>query len=844
MAKKTKEAEHEQMLNDLWMGITEEDFLNEDSVSLEDIVEFNTPAMTLFIQNINLFRQLTMEKDGLKPIERRLLYMMYEAGAYMTSKNDRKSSRKSSKIVGDTMGIHAHSDASIYATLVGNGQYWKNAVPLIKPFGNFGNMVNSEEYAHMRYTEALVSYYGYMCFFKDIDKDCLEMIVSTTGGDRKEDDEPMALPSRYPNILVNGGFGMASGNLFCIPPFNIHDIIKNTKQVLRHPETTSIYMIPDFPTECEIIEDEKGIRNLCETGKGSIKMRATIEIDQMKNKDWVLKIKNIPWMVTWSVVLEQILDLHSKGQIPIKDLADHSGQVKDKDGTIKTILNYHIIIDKSHDPYRVRNKLYKLTHLEKPLAVDFNIVTNDLHVERPSLRGMIQMWIDSRREYKRRLYNKTLAKLNARIALLNILIYLTDKSRITKTMDIVSKNSLNNVVSELMKVQKMNSYQANQIINMGLKAFHKDAHEQYVAELKECEKKKADILEIIHSNKKIDNTIADELDELEQWATPRKSKLIKDEGQIEVADTDHVVVVSSQNFIKKLAYKQEAPDKSLGLGNFKNNDFPKIIIPKINNLESVTFFDMYGRYSTVPVYDIESTANTHVGLPIYGVTKLNGPIISYMRDLNPESIKDIEKMTKSKLSIISLSAMGYAKRTPIEEFMGQRNASNTVYAKTRPDDFIVYADLFIDDSNVLLYSAQGDYVFINGKDISSQSKQGTGVQTFKLADEDQCVGLASIGKMDTHLIVVTEKGLVKRCETSYMGDPGKRKMSSYLMTLDPNDKVIWVGSVEKEKNLCIYTRTEYIQIEIEKIPVLGRKAKGKKLIPIPLGSNVIDIKVI
>ena len=842
MAKKKDE---QQVLDELWYGITEEDFLNEDRIINEDIVTYNSPSMDLFIQNINLFRQLPLEKDGLKPIERRLLIMMYEAGAYMTSKNDRKASRKSSKIVADTMSIHAHSDASIYATLVGNGQYWKNAIPLIRPYGNFGNITSSEEYGHMRYTEALVSYYGYMCFFKDIDKDCLEMIDSTTGGDRKEDDEPLALPSRYPNIIINGGFGMASGNLFCIPPFNVNDVIKNTIQVLKHPETTSVYMIPDFPTECEIVEDEKGIRNLCETGKGSIKLRATIDIETKKNGDWILRIRNIPWMVTWSEVVNQILSLYKEGQLQIKDVEDHSKQIKNKDGSIKTVLDYYIIIDKSHDPYRLKAKLYKLTQLEKPLAVDFNIVNNDLRVQRPSLRELIQMWIDSRREYKRRLYNKTLAKVNARIALLNILIYLTDKSRITKTMDIISKNSLSDVNKELMKVQKMNSYQANQIMNMGLKAFHKDAHKEYLEELDKCEKKKVEILDIMHSNKKIDKVIAEELEELEQWATPRKSKLIANGDNIEVADTVHTIVISAQNFIKKLAYRHESPDKPMGLGNFKNNDFPKIIIPNINNLESITFFDMYGRYSTLPVYDIESTTNTHVGLPIYGPTKLNGPIISYMRDLNPESIKGIEKATKSKLSLISLSAMGYAKRTPIEEYMSQRNASNSIYAKTRPDDFIVYADLFIDNSNIVIYSANGDYVFINGKDISSQSKQGTGVQTFKVSDGDQCVGLASVGKDDTHLIVVTEKGIVKRCETSYMGDPGKRKMSSYLTTTDPNDKVIWVGSVNEnvEKYLNIYTRTEFIQIEIEKIPVLSRKAKGKKLIPIPLGSNVIDIRV-
>jgi len=846
MAKKNKNEISEQELQDLWSGITEEDFLNEEFITTEDIVDYNTPAMTLFMQNVNLFRQLTMEKDGLKPIERRLLYMMYEAGAYMTSKNDRKASRKASKIVGDTMGIHAHSDASIYSTLVGNGQYWKNAVPLIKPYGNFGNLANSEEYAHMRYNEALVSYYGYCCFFKDIDKDCLEMITNTVGGDRKDDDEPMALPSRYPNILINGGFGMASGNLFCIPPFNIYDVIKNTKLILQHPETTSVYMIPDFPTSCDIVEDENGLRQLCETGKGSIKMRAEIEIDALKNKDWVLKIKTIPWMVTWSTVTEQILKLYQGGQLQIKDIADNSKQIKDKNGTIKTVLDYWIIIDKSHDPYKFKSKLYKLTQLEKPLAIDFNVVTNDLHVDRPSLRGLIQMWIDSRREYKRRLYNKTLAKLNARILLLNILIYLTDKSRITKTMEIIHKNSLKDAVSELMKLQKMNSYQANQIINMGLKAFHKDAHDQYVEELKSCEKKKEDILKIMHSNKKIDKIIADELDELEEWATERKSKLVHLSDDIQVADTDHIIVVTGQNLIKKLAYKQESLDKSLGLGNFKTNDYPKVILPKVNNLESITFFDEAGRFSTIPVYNIDSTPASHVGLPIYSVTKLNTPIVSCITDFNSESIQFIEERSGSTLSIISLSCNGYIKKTPVVDFMKNKNVTNSMYAKIRDDDYIVYADIFIDNTNILVYSEDGDYTFIKGEDVPTQSKVGTGLQCIKVSGKDKCKGIAAIGSEDTHVIVVTERGFVKRCETVYLGQPGKRKVSSYLCSMEANDKVIWVGAVNEkvEKRLCIFTRTDYTEIQIEDIPVYARKAKGKKMISVPMGSNLIDIKVL
>lgn len=827
----------------LWDGIDESDFLNEDFITEVDILELNVPAMTSFIQNINLFRQLTMEKDGLKPIERRILYTMYEAGAYLTSRNDRKNSRKSVKIVSDTMSLHGHGDASIYSTVVNNGQYWKNSVPWIKPYGNFGNLSDSDGYAHMRYTEALASYYGYMCFFKDLDKDCLEMIPSTIGGDNKEDEEPFALPSRYPNILVNGGFGMASGNLFCIPPFAIDDIITYTKKVLKHPETTSVYMIPDFPTECDIIDTDGSIRDFCETGKGSIKLRSTIDIEQKKNGDWILRIRNIPWLVNFAKIKDKLLELTKSGVLQIKTVEDHSDQVVMKDKSIRTILDYWIILDKSHDPYQFKNRLYKLTQLENPISIDFNVVTNDLQVGRPSLRGLIQMWIDSRREYKRRLYNKSMGKLNARMSLLRILITLTDGANIDKTIKIIRTHSSSEAIQALMKMQDMNSYQATKILDMGLRVFHKDAHEQFIEEYNKCQEKFDDYMEIIHSVKKIDAEIADELDELKEWATPRKCRLITEESEQQVANTDHTIIVTNENLIKKLPYKVEVDGKPITMGSFKNGDYPKLLLMKVNNLETITFFDMFGRCSAVPVYKIDSTPNTHTGIPAYDATKLNGKIITCLNNFNKESIDFIEERAGTKLSIVTLTESGYIKKTPIQEFVGLRNMTNMIYTKLRENDFIVYADILMDSSNLLVYTQQGGYTFISAKDIPSQSKQGTGLSCISLRDMDACVGLTAVGEKDTHLIVVTEKGLVKRCETAYLGEAGKRKVASYLSTLEANDRIIWVGSVAKEKTLCVFTRSEYTEIAIDDIPVLARKAKGKKLINVPLGSNVISMYV-
>lgn len=844
MSEKKKKSEKE--LQELWSGITEEDFLNEKYIEEVDIVDYNVPAMTLFIQNTNLFRQLTMEKDGLKPIERRMMYMLYEAGAYMTSKNDRRAFRKSSKIVGDIMGIHAHSDESIYDTLVSNGQRWKKSVPLIKPSGNFANVTSSDEYGHMRYTEALASYYAYCCFFKDIDKDCLEMIISTTGGDRKADDEPLALPTRYPNILVNGGFGLAMGNMFCIPPFQIDDIIENTIKVINNPDIPSIYMIPDFPTGCDIVDEDGSLHTMCETGKGSFKLRSTIEIDRKKNDgDWILKIKNVPWLSDFAKCKDRIYELYKSGDLQIKTVIDNSYQTKTKDGDIETQIDFWIVVDRSLDPYQFRNKLFKLTALEKPLNVDFNVVTNELRVNRPSLKDLIQMWIDSRREYKRRLYNKTLSKLNARIGILEILIHLTEKSRVTKTMKIITESSLNEAASKLMKEQKMNSFQAQQILGMGIKAFHKDAHDEYVAELKTVIEKKEEIMKIVHSNKKIDKIIIKELEELRQWAVPRRCDIVDSNYRV-IADTDHLLVITNGNLIKKIGYKQEIVGKPISMGTFKTNDYPKFIIPKINNLDTVSFFDMYGNYSTIQVYDIENTASANVGIPVYDIAKLSGPVISMMRDFNEESIRRLYECCDTTLNLVSLSADGFIKKTPVESFLGHK-AKNTRYSKIRENDYLVAVSLLLDTTVVIVYTAKGDFSILNTGELPEHSKNSTGLSCVNLDDMDMCIGLSAIGNEDQYLIVVTERGMVKRVEVEYLGDisPRRKKIKSYLTSLDDGDKVVWIGAAnDKDKYLKVFTRTDYYEILIDDIPILSRKSKGKKMIAVPLGSGLINIEVI
>ena len=254
----------------LWYDINESDFLAEsENIIDEEISSYDKQAMIYFSQNVNLLRHLPRLADSLKPVERRVLYAFYLNNALPNNKF-----RKSSRIVGDTMAWHPHSDASIYGTAVGMAQPWKNPVPLVEGDGNFGNDERPSGFAHMRYTDMRMSKYGYDCFFKDFDPDCIETVFNTAS----DENEPLSLPSKYPNILVNGGFGIATGNSFCIPTYSIPDIVRLTKRLLHNPEASDIYMMPDMPTGCDIV-DNGSLREICDTGNGTLKLRSTITIE-------------------------------------------------------------------------------------------------------------------------------------------------------------------------------------------------------------------------------------------------------------------------------------------------------------------------------------------------------------------------------------------------------------------------------------------------------------------------------------------------------------------------------------------------------------------------------------
>lgn len=564
-------------------------------------------------------------------------------------------------------------------------------------------------------------------------------------------------------------------------------------------------------------------------------MRAIIEISE-EPKNWVLTVKKIPWLSSLASINEKLVKITKDGVLPIKDIHDCSYTVQNKYGMIRKMIDYRIIIDKNHDPYAIKRKLYKLTELEKTMAVNFKVVMNGLKIEKLNLRNLILAWIDERREYKRRLLNKKIQKISSRLSLVDILIYLTESDNLEKTIRIIRNNNLEELNDALHKAN-MSTYQAGHIIDMKLGTFSKDAHQRFIDEKARLTIEMQRIMTLVKSSKKIDEIILDELDDLKKYGSQRRSAVITEDEEI-IPNTDHILIITKQGYIKKFLYDPQK--KMTTYGAFKNLDYPTGRLT-MNNLDSVIFFDSLGKYSCIPVHDIKNTDMTGYGNLIYDFTKMSGEIVTMQPAMNQDTEDYIHEKLNEKPNILTLSKNGYIKKTELKEY--NKNSHNVRACKLKSGDSLVYANIVFDSSDILLYTQKGFYAFIKATDVPVLEKDSVGIRGINLDDTDACVGCTVIGKNDPYLIIVTEKGCIKKCERQYLGEAGKRRLSSYLTSLDDNDKVIFVDSATENSTLTVCTRTSYEEYKVEDIPVLTRKAKCKKMIAVPLGSNIIAVSV-
>ena len=810
-------------------AVFEDDSRTED----RDIGEYNLEKMALFTLNVNCARHMPALEDSLKPVERRILINMYNMGAYGTKK------RKSSEIIGATMVYHPHSDQSIYNTLVGLAQEFKKGQTLIRGIGNFGTIMNPENYGHYRYTEAALSDYAYECFFDDYDEDCIETKVA----ENMTATEPVYLPAKFPNILIEGTTSIAVGFNCTIPPYNINDVVDVTKRLIKNPADRNFVIYPDIPTGCDLV-DTGLFRQICETGEGTMTMRATTEIID-NGSTWIIRVGSIPWLSDLTNIHDSIVKLAKAHEISIKEVQNKSyaAHIKDPASGKKKMINivdYNIIIDKAKDPYQIRAKLFKMSGLEKTVSVKFRATYDGLHVDKFGMADLLLHWIDSRREYLRRLYNKKNSRINAQLDMNSILVELTSKTNLEKVIKIVRNSTKSELIDSLVREYGMNTFQAKRIADMPMRTWTKEAHDQYVEERKTLLEKKERIMEIIRSEKQIDKIILNDLDALRKYATPRKSQIIKNSDLSEpIPDTNHILVLSKKGYLKKLPAVSSGRTK--GYGPFASGDYP-IQRVAVNNRDIVMVFDSLGRYSIIPVYNFENNSPKDPGSRVYDTTRLEGEIVSIVPWLSNSDLEYVKETTGEDVYLLTITKNGMIKKTDASEYNSIKVAKNSRACKFKNDDSLIAAGYWMESRDIFIYTRQGSYTIIRSDDISLTGKDSQGVIAIDLIAGDEVAGFCFITPQDEFIVTLTEKGMMKKVPISNLGsDDMRRRKSTYLTYLHNDDLVDRCVCASDSDKIYVCNRMGYKIIDLEDIPELSRRAKGTKLVPIPVGDNIITM---
>lgn len=843
----------------VWGEVTDADFENETNIVDEDIGEFNTESMVIFGANLTYARQLVSIIDCLTPVQRRILYAFYKEGALPGKKT------KCASLVTTAMKYHNHGDISVYATMVGMTQEWKTPVPYISGPSNFGSANNQKGYGAYRYTEAFMSKYAQECFFSDYNEKAIGMVSFVTGVE-----EPKFLPSKFPNILVNGTAGIAWGHLGVICPYHVEDIIHLCKTYMKNPNAEDIVVYPDFPTGCNIVENHDEIASITKNGTGKIRMRAKIDIKET-DTDYRLIIRNVPYTVDFSGVITRIKDLGASKALTLKHVGELSETYENPDGTTWVDPVLEVRIDKALDPVKVRSTLYKLTELDKTLSVDLKCIIGATDLKRFSVKELVLAWLEQRRLFKRSLYNHKLLKLRSDIDTKKIMIELTEKDNLEKTIKIVRKTRIDELPYALMNEYGMSSHQAKVIANMHLGAYTADAHDKYVAELEKLQKQLRDVEEIAYSPKKIDKVIMKELEDLRKYGTPeRQSQVIQLSDEVEINNSQHLLVITQNGYIKKLP---EVPDRyhtKNPVGVLQQGDQPirRIIA---NNLDSILLVDDQGYYTMMPVYEIPNTIYSSIGETVFNVTKLSGKIKASI-DFDEEDFVNSQLLqppvTDYEEHLVILTEQGMLKATPLSTyiFKDEKGESaepakkyNAKAMKVKEGDTIATVGLIPIgakiDTRVLIYTAKGKYSLFDVSEINTtQMKDTMGLRYLIPEENDKCAGVAlvydefefmdNVFDGDKYVVIVTAKGYVKKVEVEYMQEAGKRRDASYLIKVDDDDSVIFVDGMRDVDMLEFYTKANGVQTLLpDDIPTLSRMAKGKKMIGVPLGDSITGIAV-
>ena len=780
--------------------VDEREYLNTDRIEQANIADVSQKGMVLYGANINLARVLPEIHDGLKPVERRILYTMFDTMklARIERRKDKdiyhKTIDKVRTITGRVMGIHPHGDSSVYEAMVRMAQPWNMLIPYIDGIGNFGTIAGDPPAAD-RYIEATLSDYAIDCFFSDWDPE----VVLMKDGYNGKIKEPLYLPTKYPNCLLSYSDGLGFGLATHIFTLNLEELLQTTISLIRD-KNYEPNLIPDITTGCLIVDEGK-FPEICKTGRGTFKMRSEIIRDDVRK---CLIIKSVPFQVSLLATKLKIKDLIDNEVITgFKEMRDYSGE----------IVHMEIYFRPEVDLDTIINILYNRTDMQKTYPAQIKMV-DDFETKDFSIKSALLRWFEIRFQFKRKLFINELVHTEQRNHELEVLILVTDGKNSDTTIRIV-KDSENKdeAVDKLVKKYAITSLQARVIVNMRISALTREACKQYREEMADNLKRIEELKKTITSPKRISEVIIKELQEgIKKYAYPRRSKIIKATQDYKYSDFGTQLIFTKNGYVKKL---KEGTNKMGILGEL---DEP-IDVKIIENRDQIVLFDKRGSVHTVDVGNITQDDLTTIGTPLSSYVAISGAPVSILK----------RSEIKSDTSFVFITKNGIIKKTLAENFAFK----NSILGITlKPDDELVDVIAIENDIDIVVYTNYGLVLRFNTSEIPFSKRMAIGVIAFNLANGDYIAGSKHIDKNHKYLFIITKKGIVKKCELSILSSKKRRDEPVSIIPLDKKDSIHTLLTCEGNEHLLVITAKGQYEIIVNEIPSKLKYEIGDKLVPV------------
>lgn len=813
-------------MNDVNGNISESSTNTIDRVLEDELVK----SYLSYSMSVIIGRAIPDVRDGLKPVQRRIIYSMYELGLAHS-----KSSKKAARIVGEVMGkYHPHGDASIYDALVRMAQPWTMRYPIVEGQGNFGS-IDRDPPAAMRYTEAKLHKIADE-MIEDIDKQTVKMLDNFDGSLQ----EPEVLPAKLPNLLLNGASGIAVGMATNIPTHNLNDVVDAIITCVKNPDVSIEQLIdiikgPDFPTGGMII-GKSGIREMYITGKGSFTVRGKVETRHERKKKSII-ITEIPYAVSKAELIEQIARFLEEEEVPVKDLRDES----DKDGL-------RIVIEFPEDIHEevVLNNLYQRTNLQVRFNANFLVIDADKQPRLMNLKQLIEAYVKHRFDVVRRRTQYAYQQDSRRAHILEGLI------KASKAIDTVvnivrgAKDSAE-AAAQLVEILNMSEEQAKAVLDMRLGRLTsletQNLQQEYSDILNRLEKEK----ELLVRDYKVYDVIINELEEIKnKYGDERRTEITDYEEAMAkfdkkdlIPNKDVVVTLTRKGFLKLMDINAFRTQKRNGKGaigaNLMEDDIiSQVLYTKLHN--KTLFFTSHGKVYELENIEVEESNRATKGKPVTKYLKLDdGERILSMIDIT-DYVGDLFFVTRN----------GIVKRTSLDDFRNITSKGIRAITFKEGDELVSVLRVTSEKSTVLVSTKYGMSIRFGVSNVRTMGRNAAGVRGIRLREQDRVISSTILENDAGYILTITENGYGKLTRVSEYRKQSRDGLGiKNISEIEKTGPIVGVSYVTGEEIVVVFTKDgASIKFKISDIPFRGRVAQGVKIMNLASGDYVADFAVV